>query len=590
MVSMIRAFRIILITGFMLFLCWQGRAQDISFTAKAPEKVQAGEQFQVVYEINDRVKEFTPPTFDAFIFLSSRQGISTINWNTTQQFVYIFKATEPGIYQIAPAQAKYKNTTIESNSLTIEVTSEQKNTQPTAANDESATPPPSDPGSDVFVRLIVDKTSSFVGEQIIATIKVYTKLQLSGIDNNFKGPDFTGFYVQNLQIPPLRSLDPEKVGNETYYSGVIRKAILIPQRSGEIVIDPFELMVQYDKKVRVGYFTTYQPQNVTVNSKPVKLNIKALPANKPAGFNGAIGDFTIKADMSTTHVKANEAVVFSIEVTGKGNIKLLDNIDYTLPATLEVFEPVVKTRLEENGLAGSKTFEITAIPRHAGDFVINPFELVYFNPQSGTYISKKTNSFILKVDKAEGDSSTMLASNLSRKEVELLESDIRFINTQTNLVLKSKAYWIASTRFYLIIISGFVLFALVLLWRREQIKRNLNTAHTKHKNASRLATRRLRIARKMLLQHNNEAFYSELSKALWDYIGDKLSLPRSELSTNIASEKLKSLHVDSALVEELMALIEICEYARYAPGAQGNQPEELINRAGSILSRIEQFI
>ncbi len=587
---MIQAFRRILIPGFMLFTCWQGKAQDISFTAKAPEKVQAGEQFQVVYEINDRVKEFTPPSFDAFIFLSSRQGISTINWNTTQQFVYIFKAMEPGIYQVAPAQAKYKNTTIESNGLTIEVTAVQNSSQTTAVTSESATPPPSESGGDVFVRLLVDKTSSFVGEQIIATIKVYTKLQLSGIDNTFKGPDFTGFYVQNLQVPPLRSLEPEKVGGETYYSGVIRKAILLPQRSGEIIIDPFELLVQYDKKVRVGYFTTYQPQNVTVNSKPVKLNIKALPANKPAGFNGAIGDFSIEAGLSDSEVMANDAVVFSVVVKGNGNIKLLDEISYTLPATLEVFEPVVKTQLAENGLSGSKTFEITAIPRHAGDFVINPFELVYFNPQSGTYISKKTNSFILKVEKAEGDSNTLVASNLSRKEVELLESDIRFIKTQTNLVLKSSAYWIASIRFYLIILLGILLFALGLVWRREQIKRNINSASTKHKNASRMATRRLRIARKMLLQHNNEAFYSELSKALWDYIGDKLSLPRSELSTSLAAERLKYLKVDSALVEQLMGLIELCEYARYAPGAQGNKPEELIDEAGSILSRIEQYI
>jgi hypothetical protein len=563
------------------------QAQDISFTATAPETVKLGEQFRIEYEINDRVKDFTPPQFSDFIYLSSQQGISTINWKTTQQYVYIFKATQLGVFKVAPAKAKFKGKTIESNELEIEVVA---STQTSKTNTQQSTPQiasPTSSGEDVFVRLILDKQNSFVGEPIIAYIKVYTKLQLSGIDNNFHGPDFTGFYVQNITIPPLRSLEPEKVGEITYYTGLIRKMILIPQKSGKLVIEPFEMVVQQDKKVKVGYFTTYQTQNVSLTSNSAAVKVKPLPANQPAGFAGAIGEFDVKATMSTNKVNVNDAVVFKVSVSGNGNIKLIDNIDYNLPSAFDVFDPVIKTKISESGLSGSKIFEITAIPRHAGEFVIKPFELVYFNPKSEQYITKKTESFLVHVEKNSNDSSQVLVSNLSREDVKLLESDIRYIKTDTNLV-KSNLYIIDSIVYYLLFVIGLFLFILILFLRREQIKRSADKARTRHKKASRMANKRLKIARKFVTENNNTAFYAELSKALWGYISDKLGIPRSELSAELAGEKFSSRNIDKAILEELLALINTCEFARYAPGNVEKLPNELLKSAFSLLTKIEQ--
>ncbi len=563
------------------------KGQDVSFTATGPGTVQVGEQFKITYEINDRVRDFTPPDFNDFMFVSSQQGISTINWKTTQQFVYIFRAAKEGTYTVGPAKAKSGGKTIESNSVTIKVTASAQ--QQTQANGGSAATPKASSGNgeDVFVRLLLNKNSAYVGEQITAYMKVYTKQRISGYDKTFKGPDFTGFYIQNVDIPDLRSLEPEEIGGVTYYSGVIRKLILIPQTSGEIIIPSFEINIQQDKKVRIGHFTTYQPQNVPLKTKAVKINIKPLPTNKPAGFSGAIGDFTFHATMSPDKVKTNDAVVFNLKVKGTGNIKLIDKVHSELPPTFDVFDPVVKTNMSESGYSGTKTFEITAIPRHAGEFTLKPFEFVYFNPSTGKYITRKSPSFVLNVEKVAGDSNSVVISNLSRSEVELLESDIRFIKTNTKLV-KNEGYIISSSFYYLVLVVGILLFLLYIIVKREQIKRNSDIARTRHKKARKVAGKRFKQAKIAMEGDKPEDFYNELSRALWGYISDKLNIPGSELSVQQAKQKLIEKEIDVDIVNDLMSLIEDCEFARYAPGSLTDKPVEMLSKASKIVSKIEQ--
>lgn len=582
----------ILVALLLLFSTFYVQAQDISFVAKAPKEVAVGEQFMVVYEVNARVSDFSPPQFNDFIYLTSQKSMSTVNWNTTLQFAYRFKANQEGTFNIEPAKAKYKGDVIESNSFEITVKpngqqSQQSSKASTSVGDNS---PKTSASSDenVFVRLVLNKKSAYIGEQITGYIKVYTKIQLSDVDQQFQGPDFRGFYMQNINTPPLKSLEPEKVGGETYYSGLLRKVVLIPQKSGEIVIEPFEIIVKQEKPVKVGHFTTYQLKNVPLSTRAVTVNVKQLPANKPAAFTGAIGDLDIKASLNASDVQTNDAVTFKISVSGKGNIKLIDNINYNLPPTFDVFDPVVKTKMSESGLSGVKTFEITAIPRHAGTIEVKPFELVYFNPSSGKFVTKKTQAFTLNVAKGANDSSRVIVSNLSREEVELLQSDIRYILTDTEL-RKAEQYNIRAWWYYLCLGIGASIFVLLILFRREQIKRNANMSKTKHKQASKMATKRLKLARKLMGQEE-EKFYEELSRALWGYVADKLSIPQSELSAEQAKLKLISFGVDEEAADQLLKLIETCEFARYAPGTLDRKPEHQLEEAGKLISRIEQNI
>lgn len=587
----------ILITGCNLM------AQDIEFKAIGPKYVKVGEQFQLQFSVNKSIDDFTPPGFSDFDFLGgpmqgSSSHTSVINGkivrNLSYTFTYYLRAKAPGEFTIEPASAKYKNTTVESNEVKIEVVGSGANAGTKASTNDKSPGTTNGGANELFVRVVTDKKSAYVGEAITAWIKIYTKVALTDIDRNYKRPVFSGFYKQNVEIPPLTNLEREKVGDDIYHSGVLEKLVLFPQRSGKVIVEPFELTAYKQKQVRQSrsvfddfFGPSYTSEPVKLESKALSINVKPLPENKPEGFTGAVGQFSIKGSLNSNRVKTNDAVSFKITLSGKGNIKLIENIDYALPSTMQVYDPVIKSNIDGSGKAGSKIFEITAIPRHAGKIDIKPFKLVYFDPQAKVYKTIRTQPFSLEVERGAGDTSSVVISNLSKEDVELLGSDIRYIKLSTNL--KPVGSYIINNKLYRLVYVLFVLiFIVIVLLKREQIKRNANQTRVKHKKASKIAKKRFTYSKKLLRENKLDLFYEEISRTLWGYISDKLNIPQSTLSTDNAREALKEHDIDEELITELFDAISNCEYARYAPGAASNNPNMVYADTINLLMKIEQ--
>lgn len=581
-------------------------AQDVQFTASAPKYVRIGEQFQIQFNLNARVDDFTPPSFNDFDLLGGpMQGTSSstnivngkVTRSTQYTLTYYLRGSNPGKFTIQPAEATYKKKKLKSNSLNIEVVGAATNQSTKQSTTKTGTPSASGAsGEEIFVSLIFNKKSGYLGEQIVAYIKVYTKVQISDIDlRTFKGPEFNGFFVQEVEVPPLRNLEREKVGNDLYYSGLIKKYILTPQRSGKTTIAPFDLTVYQQKQVRRSnsvfddfFGASYSSVPVKLTSKAKTLNIKPLPANKPHGFSGAVGNFKLKGSLNASQVKTNDAVTFKVVLSGSGNIKLVEELQYDL-SVLEEYDPVIKTNMNKDGLSGTKVFEYTAIPRYSGTYEIKPFKLVYFDPSAGKYQTIQTQPFTLEVEKTAGDSTNVVISNLSKQDVELLGSDIRFIKTESNLT-KSSSYIIDKLTYYLFFVFSVMVFVLIIILKRKRIKDNADVVKTRNRKAKKMAQRRLKHSKHFLNQEKNDEFYEELSRALWGYISDKLSIPVSQLSASNAGKVMVERKVDKELADEFLELIEKCEYTRYAPGNQPQQPEDMYSKGEKLILKLEQKI
>jgi hypothetical protein len=583
--------------------------QDISFQAEAPNVIRTGEQFQLNYTLNENVDEFTPPNFGDFRYLGgpstgSSTSISMVNGRTTRTSTYTFTyylqaPSKVGKYSLPPATAKFKRNDVKSNVLEIEVisgaSSAQTGTNPSVGTQgETATTPG---GENIYVRLEYDKKSAYVGEQITVWIKLYTQVNISGIDQQFKGPEFVGFYQQDVDLPALTSLEKEKVGDDIYYTGVIKKMILFPQKAGEIAIEPFDMIVEIQKQSRRRsqsvfddfFGPQYERSRVNLTSNRVKFNIKSLPGNQPAGYSGAVGKFQINGNANMLHVKTNDAITFSVAISGKGNLKLIDDLQSHFPPAFDVFDPVRKAQLDNGnmGKSGKVTFEYTAIPRHAGNFEIPPFSLVYFDPETEKYNTISTQSFDVVVDKGEGDSTTVIAGNLSKEDIELLGSDIRFIETRTSLHPRT-SFIFGSIGFYSVYIISILLFILILIIRKERLKRSVDIGRYRNRKAGRIANKRLKKAYILLKSNNKKAFYDELEQALWTYLSDKLRIAFSELSKDRAEEEFKKREVPEQLATDFFSLISSCEYARFAPGGMESEMSELLNQSAKILNNLDQ--
>jgi hypothetical protein len=441
----------------------------------------------------------------------------------------------------------------------------------------------------------VDKKIAYLGEAITATVKIYSRVNLAQVGNAIP-PSFAGFFKNDMETQPLNSLVRENVNGQIYSTGVLQRFILYPQKSGEIAIDPYKLdcIIQQAVKNRNGSlfddFFGPSVQNVkkTISSKSFKILVKPLPDSKPPGFNGAVGDFTMKVNVDKSQLKENDALTVKIELAGTGNIKLVESPRLNLPPDFETYDPKVSSNIAATGNSGNKVFEYLAIPRHPGKFRIPPVEFAFFNPASGNYKSISSPEYNISVGKGDDSQAANVVTALSKEDVKFVGNDIRFIKTD-KFILAPIGLTLAGTTLYYLFFPVLLLLFLSLTWfRRKQIRENSDLAMVRNKKASKIAKRRLKTAEIYFHENKKEPFYEELLNALFGYLSDKLRISFAELSMEKATELLILKGIDEDLLKSITNIIDRCQYARYAPADGQGSLKDDYDSAADIIGKLEQ--
>lgn len=583
-------------------------ADEIKFTASAPNVVELGEQFRLTYSVNSKGKNIQIPDLDGFRVLmgpSTSSSMSTqiingkVTSNSSYSYTYVLLAEKEGSFDIKPATITVDGESKTSNTLTIEVVKVNQTQQDQQSNQTQNTASSQKITEDnLFVKVKLDRSNVYMGEHIVATIKVYTRLTIAGFGDS-KFPSFNGFLSQEVPTPGQIALERENINGTIYNTGIIRKLILFPQHTGEITIDPFELEViirQRQANKRSGFFDdffdNYQDIRVPRKSKPIKIQVKDFPSNKPASFDGAVGNFTLTTTIDKDSVKANDAITMRVKVAGNGNLKLIKPLEFNFPADFEVYDPKTSQSLNstEAGMSGSTTFEYLIIPRHGGEYEIPAVDFSFFDPKAKIFRTRSTSKFTIKVAKGEGDNSGTIISSFSKEKVKFLGEDIRFIKTNDfSPQLKGEVFF-GTTNFYLAYIIPFFLFILAFIFNRKRIKENADTAKLKNKRANRVAMKRLKMASASLKAKQKDQFYDEILKAIWGYTSDKLNLPLENLNKENISEILLTKGVEVELKDEFLSILDTCEFARYSPSAGSSEMDELYQISMDTITQLEKNI
>ena len=511
---------------FMLAATIQTWAGDkIVLKADAPDVVVTGDQFRLTFTVNTHdVKDFRASSAKGFEVLmgpSRQQSSSTqiingkVSSSKSLTYTYILMAGEPGTYTIPAASVEVDHEKIFSNTLTIKVLPPDKEAEADNRNSNDGGSSRSQASGsrisnkDLFITTTASKTKVFEQEAILLTYKAYTNVDLRQLIG--KMSDQQGFYIQEVELPQ-QSWSLEHYKGRNYNTAVYRQYVLFPQKTGKITIPEvtFDAVVAqrveisgdpFDAFFNGGGYTQVQKKIV---APKVVLDVQSLPA-KPENYSGGVGSFKMSASISGTDVKANDAVTIKLTISGTGNMKLLATPEVKFPQDFEVYDPKVTDNYEltANGLSGTKTVEYLAIPRHAGNFTIPAIELSYFDLKSKSYKTLKTDSYKLNVAKGEGGSSNgQVVTNFTNKEdVKLLGKDIRFINIKDNSLSQKGNYLFGTTAYYLWYIVPFVLFLAFIVVYRKQAMENANIAKMKTKKANKVATRRMKLAGKLLAEN-----------------------------------------------------------------------------------------
>ena len=579
-------------------------------------KVTAGEVFQLDFSVNASGKNFVPPSFNDFtIYSGPNQSTSMqiINGNMSQSITlsYYLAAKKEGTFSISSASIQVGNSTIQSNTLSIEVTKggSTQQGQPSQAQGGTQNQTSGQASTEnLFAKTSVSKSKVFAGEQIMITHKVYTRMNLKGFQD-VKFPSYNGFWAQEVPRTAQYEVKQENVDGVTYSVVEIKKAFLFPQRSGKIEIEPMEIqcVVREKSGKRNDPFEqffghdpffqmdSYKDALYPVKSNAVSVEVMPLPVTgKSADFSGAVGNFSINVSIDKDKVKANEGVNLKIIISGKGNLKLIDAPKLQFPDEFESYDPKTNENISvnENGVSGSKTFEYLLIPRHEGIYKISPLSFHYFDTDKKSYISLPSKEFTITVEKGEAGSANNnpVISSVAKEDVKMVGSDIRYIKTGSINLTKKEEYFFSSLGF----IAGFtvppLLFLAFLFLRREHIRRNSDIVLVKKRRASGIAKKQLALAERYLKNNEKENFFINVIAALYNFIGNKMNIPTSEHSKEKVVTELKEKNVSVELINELVKLMDECEFARYAPGLQSGNLQEVYNRAENIIYKIEDAI
>lgn len=578
-------------------------AEKVLFTMEAPQVVELGEQFRLAFSVNAKGQNIKLPDLTEFEVLmgpstSQSTSFQIINGVSSQSvsfsYLYILRAKKEGKFNINPASITVDGTEYKSNTQTIEVV--KGSAKPSTGGVDT---PTSTPGtvskSDLFVKLILDKRSLYKGEHMTATIKIYSRVNLNGFED-ISIPNFEGFWAQDIQLPQQISLQRETYNGEIYNVGTLKKTLLFPQQTGNIQIGAVKIDCIVQQRVKKtqsmfdDFFDSFANVKATILSEPVSVNVSPLPT-PPEGFSGAVGKFDIRSSITSRSVRENDAITIKLDVTGNGNIKLINPPKISFPADFEVYDPKTNSNFNssDQGLIGNIAFEYLFLPRFAGTYTIPALKFVYFDTASKKYVTKTTEEYQIRVEKGDG-THAQTVNAVAKEDLKQIGSDIRYIKA-TKVKLKPKGYtFFGSFAFYLLYIGGALILLTIYLLNQKRIRENANVARMKNKKASKVALKRLKEASGHLHAGSDEKFYESVTRAFWGYLSDKLTIPASELSREKASEELARHAVSTVIIDRFVQLLDTCEYARFAPGGGSAKMKELYDEATEVMSVMEKEI
>jgi BatD DUF11 like domain len=430
-----------ILSGLLFFSFVSSGIAQVGFKVNVENKIVALNgyvriQYRLDYENN--ATSFTPPPFADFTIVQGPEqitGMQNINGQVSNYstFSYVLKPSKKGRFIFPPAKATMDGKLFQSASVAVEVNEHGapmringsgENDSPELLEEfilhknESAVEKIK---RNVFVRLEVNKKSVYIGEPIVATYKLYTRVNSES--RITRRPSLNGFSVFDMMEPDAQTVLNEKYKGKDYNVYILRKAQLYPLREGEFELESMDVenAVSFiredyaiDENSLMKMLRQYGEDGlhpdawirevVNTSSQPVNITVKPLPAGITAGgFNGAVGSFVISADLPDKKIRQDDVVDLKVTVSGSGNLPLLGNPDIHWPDSMETYETKIQEQLNKqtSPISGKKIFTIPFSTRQLGRIELPPIILTTFNPQLGKYETSQTAAMIINVEPAE---------------------------------------------------------------------------------------------------------------------------------------------------------------------------------------------
>ena len=563
--------------------------------------VQLNETFQLqfVVEGTNEVDEFVPPAFRNFEQIGGFEkttGVTWINGSLTEYITFTvnLRAKVKGRLPIASAIVKANGKMATSSTLMIFVKPVAE--QPTEEERPDFYLLPNENVKDkiaknLFIKATIDKRSCYVGEPILATFKLFTRLDSES--KIVKRPSLNGFSVVDMEQPESGNFSKEMHNGKIYNCYLIRKVQLFPLQSGQLTIEPVEVenlvhlikakarstketstwldaVMDKMKEAEIESAGTIE-EKVVLKSDELNINVQDVPEkNKPESFNGAVGSFTMEASLLNKSIAANDNATLRIVIKGKGNLPMITAPVVNWPSGVDSFDAKLTENIDKQHapISGTKTFDIPFSVAKAGTFIIPAIHFSYFDQTTKTYHTITSDSLQLQVSVAV------------KRKTPVFEE----------VVLKDEGtprwVWVAT-------LGGTILLLMImgLLIQAKRTKKETVISTTVVEEVKPAVERRsvehfLQPAADTVNGMNKKQFYTLLMQGIEDYIVDRYQLQSKTINTPFTVSLLQQQQLmDEA--SRYQHIMSTCELAVFSPVELNDDREELLTAAQKLLQQIE---
>jgi len=538
---------------------------------------------QAEMPVLDRIPDFTVLSE---ISTGSSTVINNFQISVTKSYTFTVKPRKIGTFSVGAVSVKAGKQTFRAPATKVEIVAG------TVPKTQPSTPPSqrridSSPGrrngsDDAFIKVYVDNQEPYVGEQITLTFEFYYNLAILS-DTEYSPSSTTGFW--SIDLPKIRPTT-KVLGNRIFNVNTIKTA-LSPTTSGNLTIG--EATVRYRSG---GFFSPTRSR--TIFSEPITVQVKPFPKKgKPADFSGAVGDFSISASADKKSASVGDVITVKIAVAGKGNLDLVTSLNAPNFSAFKTYDPKVSETISNSGfvVGGAKTWEYVISPRYQGDITLDSFSLSYFNPEDESYHTISTEPIDLNILPGDVSAFSGTTRDISRKAIENIANDIHFIKPDKTILKSTRRQVYSNIAFYLVYLLPFSAFTTAFAVKRRRDAFERNTGLKRRLNAWKNAQKRLDKAKRLLDKEKIRDFCGKLSETAIEYIGDRLNLDTSTLTTTGVENILKENGISPQLAERVRKTLELCDFVRFSPDVTGHKiRENLLNDTRDIIAELKEVL
>jgi len=417
----------------------------------------------------------------------------------------------------------------------------------------------------------------------------------------------TGFWSEDADMPKQVQLTTENINGKPFQVGVVKRTALFPTQSGTLEIGPMEITTLVTVRSRSfdpfeSFFSDPFGRQVEyiAKSDPIRIKVDPLPSGAPASFKGAVGRFTMSSKIDKERSKTNEPLSYKVTISGTGNIKVLESPTVEVPADFEQYTPKVSDNINRRDakISGSKTFEYILIPRYPGKKSIKPVEFSFFDLNRREYVTLRSPAIDLDIEQGAQGAAPFVSG--AREDVQLLSQDIRFIKVASHGFSNQGEYLHTSGTFIALMCLPLAALAGAFVYARQRQAVMSDVVGYRNRRALKIAKKGLKNAEVLLKELSNGkvqspdkkvAFYSEVAKSIWKYLGDKLNIQQADISIEGAVRELAQRSVKEETSSELKSLLESCEMARFAPTSlTADSIQQTYDQASRIIVDLERTL